>query len=235
MKSSKNLSLIIIPTYNEQKNINLIINKIKKSLSFNYDVLFIDDNSNDGTQEILKKTKSKNFFYIIRDKKLGIGSAHKFGIKKGYQLNYRYIITLDCDGTHDPKYINNMLKKIKGNDMVITNRFAKKNSLKEWNIYRKLITSMRHIFVCSIFGVDLDSSGAFRIYDTKKIKISDILKAKADGYSFFTESTIILNKLYKIGQIPILLPKRYSGYSKMRLTDIVIGFFDILILYLKNK
>ena len=235
MKSKKNLSLIIIPTYNEQKNIKLIINKIKKNLSLNYNVLFVDDNSNDGTKEILKKIKNKKISYIIRNQKLGIGSAHKFGIKIGYKLNYRYIITLDCDGTHDPKFINNMLKKIHTNDMVITNRFAKKNSLKEWSFYRKFITSLRHIFVCYIFGVDLDSSGAFRIYDTQKIKVSDILKAKNDGYSFFTESTIILNKLYKIGQIPILLPKRYSGYSKMRLTDIVFGFFDILFLYIKNK
>ena len=142
---------------------------------------------------------------------------------------------MDCDGTHDPKYINTMLKKIKENDMVITNRFVKPNSLKEWSYYRKFITSVRHLFVCFIFGVDLDSSGAFRIYDTQKIKISDILKAKSNGYSFFTESTIILNNLYKIGQIPILLPKRYSGYSKMKFRDIVLGFFDILFLYLKKK
>ena len=235
MKSKQNFSLIIIPTYNERKNINLIINKIKKNISFNYNVLFIDDNSKDGTQEILKKNKNKKIHYIIRNNKLGIGSAHKFGIKQGYKLKYKYIITLDCDGTHDPKYINTMLKKIKENDMVITNRFVKRNSLKEWSYYRKFITSVRHLFVCLIFGVDLDSSGAFRIYDTQKIKISDILKAKSNGYSFFTESTIILNNLYKIGQIPILLPKRYSGYSKMKFRDIVIGFFNILFLYLKKK
>ena len=235
MKSKKNSALVIIPTYNEQKNINLIINKIKRSLTFNYNVLFIDDNSNDGTQEIIKNIKDKKIFYIFRNKKLGIGSAHKFGIKRGYKNKYRYIITLDCDGTHDPKYISEMIKKIKKNDMVITNRFAKKNSLKEWSFYRKFITSIRHLFVCFIFGVDLDSSGAFRVYDTQKIKITDILKAKSDGYSFFTESTIILNNIYKIGQIPILLPKRYSGYSKMKLIDIVFGFFDILFLYIKNR
>ena len=235
MKSKKNSALVIIPTYNEQKNINLIINKIKRSLTFNYNVLFIDDNSNDGTQEIIKNIKDKKIFYIFRNKKLGIGSAHKFGIKRGYKNKYRYIITLDCDGTHDPKYISEMIKKIKKNDMVITNRFAKKNSLKEWSFYRKIITSIRHLFVCFIFGVDLDSSGAFRVYDTQKIKITDILKAKSDGYSFFTESTIILNNIYKIGQIPILLPKRYSGYSKMKLIDIVFGFFDILFLYIKNR
>ena len=235
MKSKKKSVLLIIPTYNEQKNVYLIINKIKRSLTFNYNVLFIDDNSNDGTQEILKKIKSKKIFHIVRNKKLGIGSAHKFGIKKGYKHKYRYIITLDCDGTHDPKYISKMIIKIKKNDMVITNRFAKKNSLKEWSFYRKFITSIRHLFVCFIFAVDLDSSGAFRIYDTQKIKIKDILKAKSDGYSFFTESTIILNNIYKIGQIPILLPKRYSGYSKMKLLDIILGFFDIIFLYFKKK
>ena len=112
MKSKKKSILIIIPTYNEQKNINLIINKINRSLIFNYNVLFIDDNSNDGTQEILKRIKNKKVFYIFRNKKLGIGSAHKFGIKIGYKDKYRYIITLDCDGTHDPKYIREMIRMI---------------------------------------------------------------------------------------------------------------------------
>ena len=142
---------------------------------------------------------------------------------------------MDCDSTHDPKYINKMIKYIHNNDMIITNRFTKNDSLKQWSLHRKLITTLRHKFVSFIFKTDLDSSGAFRLYDCKKIKLSDILMAKNDGYSFFTESTILLNKRYKIDQIPILLPKRYSGYSKMKLSDLIFGFFYIIFLYIKNS
>ena len=234
MRSKKSKYLIIIPTYNEKRNVSLIIEKINKRVKFKCDVLIVDDNSTDGTIEVLKNIKSKNVSYIIREKKLGIGSAHKFGIRKAYQLKYKYIITMDCDGTHDPKYIKKMVKDIQNKEIVITNRFTKNDSLKQWDIHRKLITTLRHLFVTFIFKTNLDSSGAFRFYNTDKVKLKKILLAKSDGYSFFTESTIILNKFYKIDQIPILLPKRYSGYSKMKLTDVVFGFFYIILLYFKN-
>ena len=102
-----------------------------------FSVLFIDDNSNDGTQEILKRIKNKKIFYIFRNKKLGIGSAHKFGIKIGYKDKYRYIITLDCDGTHDPIYINKMINILnkKKFDLISTNRFLKNNSLNAAMLY----------------------------------------------------------------------------------------------------
>ena len=87
--------------------------------------------------------------------------------------------------------------------------------------------------VTTIFNTDLDSSGAFRCYNSKKIKINDILSARNNGYSFFTESTIILSKKYKIDQIPILLPKRYAGSSKMNFVDILLGFFYIMLIYFK--
>lgn len=234
MRSKKSHYLIIIPTYDEKRNVGLIIEKINKRVKFKCDILFVDDNSTDGTIQVLKNIKSKNVSYIIREKKLGIGSAHKFGIRKAYQLKYKYIITMDCDGTHDPKYINKMVENIQDREIVITNRFAKNDSLKQWDIHRKLITTLRHLFVTLIFKTNLDSSGAFRFYNTKKVKLKNIFLAKSDGYSFFTESTVTLNKLYKIDQIPILLPKRYSGYSKMKLTDVVFGFFYIIFLYFKN-
>jgi len=234
MRKNKSDYLIIIPTYNEKKNVSLILDKIKKRVKFKCDILFIDDNSTDGTIEILKNIKSKNISYIIREKNLVKGSANKFGISKAYQLKYKYIITMDCDSTHDPKYINQMVKNIKNKDIIITNRFAKRDSLKQWNIIRKLITTFRHLFVTLIFKTNLDSSGAFRLYNTKKVNLKNILLAKNNGYSFFTESTVILNNIYKIEQIPILLPKRYGGYSKMKLTDVVFGFFYIIFLYFKN-
>ena len=234
-KINKKKYLILIPTYNEKKNIKYIINKIKKNLNLNYDLLFIDDNSSDGTKKILKKIKSKKIKIINRKKKLGIGSAHKDGIKYGYKKGYNFIISLDCDGTHDPKHINKMIKLSLKYDLILTNRFTFKNSLAGWNFHRKFITTLRHYLVTMLFNTDLDSSGAFRCYNTKKIKLSKILEAKHSGYFFFTESTIILEKnKHLIKQIPIMLPKRFSGSSKMKISDLIGGFFYMIYLFTKN-
>ena len=92
-----------------------------------------------------------------------------------------------------------------------------------------MITKIRYYLVRFLLGSKLDSSGGFRLYDLKKVNYKDIIKAKDNGYSFFIESTIILeNKDYKILEIPIILPKRVLGYSKMKFTDIFHGFFVLL-------
>ena len=215
--------LIIIPVYNEKNNIKPIVEKIFKKFTKKLSILFIDDNSTDGTrQEIYNlKTKYKNIFLIKRGSKLGIGSAHKCGLRWGYKKKYFIIITMDCDGTHDPSYLNRLIKPINKCEIVTTNRFIKKNALKGWSVWRIFLTSLRHNLIKLLLGIQYDSSGAFRCYDTRKVKLKDILKAKDNGYSFFWESIFILHKKsYKISEIPINLPSRLTGNSKMRIKDI---------------
>ena len=229
--------LVIIPVLNEVKNINPIVKKLKKNNKF--DVLFIDDNSKDGTvQNILKeKKKYKRIFLTRRPKKLGIGSAHKDGLKWGYKKKYSIIITMDCDGTHNPIYINRMIKLLSSQKigLVSTNRFLQKNSLNDWSVWRKKLTTLRHYVIKLLLNIEFDSSGAFRCYDTKKIKLKDILIAKNESYSFFWESIFILSKKYEIREIPIKLPGRLSGSSKMRLIDIFSAIIYLLKIFIKKK
>ena len=96
--------LIIIPTYNEIENIPDLINNINK-LEPAADILIVDDNSEDGTGKFIKKIDNERIALISRPGKMGIGSAHKDGIKFAYKNNYDFVITMDADGTHDPKYI----------------------------------------------------------------------------------------------------------------------------------
>ena len=229
--------LLVIPTLNEFGNIQKIYKKIQK-LSKKPDLLFIDDNSFDGSKQVIinLKKKNKKVNYIFRKQKLGIGSAHKLGIKLGKKKNYRYVCTMDCDGTHNPKYIKKMLYHIKTNDMVITNRFLKKNSLKSWDIKRKIITKLRYNIIKILLGTKLDGSGGFRLYDLKKIKLKDILEAKDENYSFFWESTFLLEyKKYKIWEVPMNLPDRVLGSSKMQFTDVVKGFFYLLKIFINYR
>ena len=150
---AKNSMLIIIPVLNETNNIFPLLKKIFKYLkNKKKHILFIDDNSTDGTRNKIKqaKKKYKPIHLIKRSRKLGIGSAHKIGLAWGFKNKYKLIITMDCDGTHDPKHIRKMIVKIKSSDLVISNRFLKKNSLKGWDIKRIIITfKSKHLsFTC---------------------------------------------------------------------------------------
>ena len=231
--------LIIIPVLNEVGNVLNITLKLKKYLKKNYDLLFIDDNSSDGTIEKIKsiQKKNKNVFLFIRPKKLGIGSAHKKGISWGFKNRYRLIVTMDCDGTHNPIHIPRMINLIdkKGFDLVSTNRFLKKDSLSDWSLWRKYLTTLRHYVIKILLNVNYDSSGAYRCYNTKKIKLKDITNAKDDSYSFFWESIFLLSKKnYKITEISIKLPGRLSGSSKMRFKDIFSAIIYLLKISFKN-
>jgi|TARA_B110000259_G_C13907037_1_gene359282 dolichol-phosphate mannosyltransferase len=229
--------LIVIPTLNEHKNIGIITKKIIRSYK-NANILFIDDNSHDGSKEeiINLNKKNKKIQYIFRPKKLGIGSAHKLGIRLAKKLKYRYVCTMDCDGTHNPKTIKAMFKYIRTNDLVLTTRFKNKKSIRSWPFKRIFITHMRYYLVRFFLGTELDSSGGFRLYDLNKIKLNDILLAKDNHYNFFWESTFLLElKKYQLYEIPIMLPNRTIGASKMRFKDIINGVFYLLVIFIRFR
>ena len=208
--------LLIIPTLNEYRNISKIYKKIKKKYKL-ANILFIDDNSTDGSKDEITNLckKDKKVDCIFRNKKLGIGSAHKLGIKFAKKKKYRFVCTIDCDGSHDPMYIASMFKLIKDKDIVITNRFLIKNALSDWELKRIIVTKLRYYLVRALLNSELDGSGGFRLYDW--------------------ESTFLLEKKYNISEIPIKLPTRSMGSSKMRFKDITNGFIYLLIIFIKYR
>ena len=228
--------IIIVPTLNEKENIEILFNKLNTT-NIKFDLLFIDDNSSDGSQEVIKTLlkKNQNINYIFRPKRMGIGSAHKDGLIWSYKKNYKIIITMDSDGTHDPKYIKFMIEELKNFDMVITSRFLEKNSLQDWPLLRIFLTKLRHLTISLLLSMFYDSSGAFRRINCQKITLSDLILAKDDGYSYFWESLFILHrKKYRIKQIPINLPFRIYGSSKMRMKDIFFAIYYLMIVFLKK-
>ena len=230
------MKLLIIPTLNERKNITLLCKKIRK-INSKINILFVDDNSTDGTREeiLYLRKKNKSISYIFRPKKLGIGSAHKDGLKFAYKRKYKIILTMDADGTHNPLYIRKLLKYSSHYDLISTNRFIQNNSLIEWPIQRRFLTKVRYYLINILLNINYDSSGAYRCYNAKNIKLKDILDAKNDGYSFFWESLYLLNKKkYSIKEIPIYLPYRKVGSSKMTIRDIIGSLFYLFKYSLKN-
>tara|TARA_B100000427_G_C15194139_1_gene457323 strand:- start:204 stop:641 length:438 start_codon:yes stop_codon:yes gene_type:complete len=144
---------------------------------------------------------------------------------------------MDADGTHKPIMIPSMLKAMKdlNADIVNTSRFVKKNSLKDWPISRKIMTYTRHYLLKYMINLDYDASGAFRLYNVKTVKLSNLLMAKNNRYAFFWESLNILKrKGYNITEVPIDLPFRKNGSSKMRFSDIWYSLIYLFIVKLRR-
>ena len=228
--------IIILPTLNEKENIAILFEKLSK-VNISFDLLFIDDNSSDGTQELIKDLvkKNQNIDYIFRPRKMGIGSAHKDGLIWSYKKNYEIVVTMDADGTHDCKYIKHLIEKLKNFDIVVTNRFLEKNLLKGWPLFRVFLTKLRHFTISLLLSMSYDSSGAFRCINSEKVALSDLILAKNNGYSYFWESIFILHKKkYRIAQIAIELPFRKIGSSKMNIKDIFFAIYYLIVVFFKK-
>lgn len=212
--------LIIIPTYNEKENINDIVQEIKKYLSFyNYSILIIDDNSTDGTKEVLTKlTKDDTNIYLIERKaKLGLATAYVEGFKYGLKNGYDVMIQMDADFSHHPCFLQNMIEKMNLYDVVIGSRYVKSGSILGWGFIRKIISFGGSLFAKIVLNCPInDFTGGFNAWRKEvfeKINLDEII---SKGYSFQVE---IKYKAYKnnlkIKEIPIVFEDRKFGKSKM--------------------
>ncbi len=233
---TKNDTIVFIPTYNERENVEEMVRQLKE-LNLPFDILFVDDNSTDGTKEILNEmvNRHQNIKVIHRPAKLGIGSAHLTGIHYAFNNGYRILITMDCDFTHSPKDIPIFLKTAGTVDIVVGTRFMCDDSLKEWNMYRKTLTKLGHFLTRTLLKIPYDATGAFRAYNLKKIQKEVFYNIVSPGYAFFFESLFLLNRMgYKIVEIPINLPARTYGHSKMNYKEICRSLLQLFKLSFKR-
>ena len=223
-----NKLLIFIPTYNEAENVKIIYQLLRSlHLPEPFDILFLDDNSPDGTGQIIDDLAKEdtNLFTIHRTGKQGIGSAHQVGIAWAYDRQYNKLITMDCDLTHSPEYIAEFYKQGLEYPIVIGSRYLQKDSLATWNLFRRTLTKTGHFLTKNLLSMPFDASGAFRCYDLKKIPHEVFSLIQSKSYSFFFESLLILHlNQFAIKEVPIKLPKRTYGNSKMNLKDAWTSF-----------
>ena len=154
MITSSREVVVIIPTYNEIDNVRRIISCLEL-INVEFSILFVDDNSPDGTGRLLAEIASemRGLHILHRSGKLGIGSAHKDGIKWAYQHGYQKAITMDCDFTHNPSEIPNILEQSEVADSVVASRFLKAKSLPGWSVYRKTLTIVGHRMTKICIGI----------------------------------------------------------------------------------
>ena len=229
--------LVIVPTYNERENVEIIAGRIRKSIP-EAQLLFIDDNSPDGTGAILDQfaNQDTNITVLHRPGKLGVGSAHLDGLLYAYNEKISIVVTLDADLTHSPESIREMIKALENADVATASRFHRDGGLEDWNFARKAITHGGHLLTRVFLGLPYDTSSAFRAYRLTSIPQGCFDLIRTSGYSFFYESLKILsmNKI-SIAEVPIVLPARTYGHSKMKPRDICQSVIFLLRLSLETK
>ena len=229
---ARQLFLIFIPTYNEADNVEQLVHEIFAQ-QINIDLLFIDDNSPDGTGQILEQlSKSKSSIQVLhREKKSGIGSAHLAGIHWAYENDYRCLITMDSDFSHSPDLIGLFLEHAQKRGVTVGSRFKRTNSLIGWKYYRKILTHLGHYLTKKLLGIPYDATGAFRAYRLDCIPREIFSEIQSTGYSFFYETLYLLHRRgIPIEEISIRLPSRTAGHSKMTLIDIFHGVAFLFLL-----
>ncbi len=230
--------LIFIPTYNEAENAERLCRELN-ALDLEADILFCDDASPDGTGKIVDKlaVEFPHVQAMHRSDKLGIGSAHQDGIRYAYAHGYRTLVTMDCDFTHQPADVKRLIEiaRATGRSVAIGSRYLERDSLPGWNVMRRLLTHFGHLLTTKLLRLPQDATGALRVYQLDKIPETLFDRVRSRGYSFFFESLFILHRNgYAIEEMPIALPARTYGSSKMCLRETSRSVFRLLKLYWIN-
>lgn len=233
---SDNDLLIFIPTYKERENVRLIVEGLRYNLG-PVPILFCDDNSPDGTYDAIMEIAREDggIDAMRRPAKLGIGSAHKDGIREAARRGYRRLLTLDCDLTHQPSDCARFAACDSG-DVLVGSRFADPESLADWNWLRKALTCGGHFATTWLLGLPYDATGALRLYHLNRIGTDWLNQVHSDGYAFFFESLMVLHaKGVSIEQLSIRLPKRTYGNSKMSLRELLKSVLMLLRLAARRR
>ena len=214
--------LVITPTYNEAKNIEKFIENIQK---LNLDLLVIDDNSPDGTADIVKKFSSNfnSINLIVRDKKLGLGSAYRKGFKWAEENNYKYVVEMDADFSHQFSDLQNLLNQRRPNRLVIGSRYIPGGKTEGWSLYRKSLSKYANLFSRILKQTDIkDMTSGFRVYSINALENSNYSESKSDGYAFQIEMALkCINSGVEVIEVPITFVERELGTSKMNYKIII--------------
>jgi dolichol-phosphate mannosyltransferase len=212
--------LVIIPTFNESENIVKIIPEVLNNSTHNYrfNVLVIDDNSPDGTADLVIKMNNSNVDLIKRERKMGLGTAYVTGFRYAIQKGYDFVFEMDADFSHDPKYLKDFIEKIEeGYDLVVGSRYIRGISVLNWPIRRLILSYMANIYTRMVTGLKVkDTTAGFACYRISALSLLDLDNIKSNGYSFQIEMKFkFYKKGFKLVEIPILFIDRREGESKM--------------------
>jgi len=211
-------ALVVIPTYNEIENIPKIIPEIL-SQDEAIEVLIVDDNSPDGTANLVKDMQKEDsrIHLIERPAKLGLGTAYVAGFKYALKNGYDYVFEMDADFSHDPKALPILLEKAREYDLVIGSRYVSGVNVVNWPMGRLLLSYFANLYTRLVTGMPIrDATAGFKCYKRRVIESLELDSIRSNGYSFQIETNFkAWKKGFRICEVPIVFVDRRAGISKM--------------------
>ena len=232
-----NNAIVIIPTYNEKENISLII-EATFDLPKDFDVLIVDDNSPDGTAEIVKdlqknyNTSTTRLHLLERQGKQGLGTAYIAGFHYALDKGYEFILEMDADFSHDPKALTPLYLECAehGADLSIGSRYATGVNVVNWPMGRVLLSYFASSYVRLITGMPIrDTTAGFVCYRRKVLQAIPLDQIKFIGYAFQIEMKFITWKFgFQLREVPIIFTERLRGVSKLSPGIFKEAFFGVI-------
>ena len=223
--------LISIATYNERDNLTPLIQEIRQAVP-SADVLVIDDNSPDGTGELADRlaVDDPRIHVLHRAGKLGLGTAILAAMRFAMDEDYDYLVNMDADFSHHPRYLPAILAGMERHDVMIGSRYIKGGGTVNWPLSRRLMSWGVGTLVRILMRIPArDTSGAYRCYRVSKLRQAHLERVRSRGYSFQQEVLYRCRKAgCKIGETPIIFENRRAGASKVNPQEAVRSMGMIL-------
>jgi dolichol-phosphate mannosyltransferase len=224
-------ALIVIPTYNEAENLEPLVREIM-ALPTAFDILVVDDNSPDGTGNIADRLAREwpGIHVLHRAGKMGLGTAYITGFRWALERDYAYILEMDCDFSHHPRYLPTFLTHIELADLVVGSRYVPEGGAVNWGILRKLISAGGNFFARTMLGLKThDCTGGYRCYRCRMIELVPWEEINLHGFGFQVGAVYHVERLGgRIFEFPIVFEDRRAGQSKMS-AAIVLEAFSFVI------
>ena len=212
------ISMIVIPTYNEKKNIVPLVETILH-IDPDFKITIVDDNSPDGTGRIADELAHTHpaVHVIHRSGKQGLGTAYVKGFQYALDAGADYIFEMDADFSHDPHRLQDFLTAIKDYDLVLGSRYLNGVRVEGWRFRRLLLSKFANIYASYLMVLPVwDFTGGFRCYRRKVLEAIDLNKICSDGYAFQIEMLYhALRAGFHVTEIPFLFREREHGDSKI--------------------
>jgi len=212
-------ALIIVPTYNERENIPDVVGQFLGPLP-DSELLFVDDRSPDGTGDLIDAIAKTNprVHVIHRDGKRGLGTAYLTGFRWALEQNYDYVLEMDADFSHDPKYLPDLVGAcIEGADMAVGSRYVHGGGTVNWGVGRKIISRGGGIYARAVLGIPIhDLTSGFVCYCRRTLERIDLERVQSNGYGFQIEMKYRVARAgMTVVEVPIVFEDRRVGESKM--------------------
>ena len=212
-------TLLIVPTYNEVENVARVADEFLAPLP-DSELLFVDDASPDGTGALIDRIRGDDprVHVLHRAGKLGLGTAYLDGFRWALARDYRLVVEMDADFSHDPRHLPQLVSAIDaGADLAVGSRYVEGGGTRNWGLGRRLISRAGGRYARTVLGVDVrDMTAGFVCYRREALERIDLAAIKSNGYSFQIEMKYRAHRAgLRIVEVPIVFEDRRVGQSKM--------------------